>query len=390
MNEEVLKAIEERLGNKFNEVLGEQLKEAVGPMVAGEVKSIVEKMQLDRATRGFDRSGLTEEQKLTFADNVKSIAFGTKALHPDSDNAGGYLVGSDIVAAIYRVAASVGLVTSQAQKWPMDKLTELGIPRYTGSFLEGEWLGYDEQGSTTDLTFGEAKLITKRWQLAFAVSKKLISAASVELADWLLALAAEALNNAIDKQAFNGTGQPFVGILNNDDVTVYTMTTGKTAFDSFDLDEASTVIGTLEESLLDGAAFYFNRTVWAKIRVKKDGANQYILPLAGMATPAVLSMNPTGGGVRVAGEILGFPVFTARHLPAFSASAVSTKFGVFGNFKSFALGTGGEMTVEQHRSGTFGGKEVALSGQIAMVYEHDAAVVVALPAAFVVIKTPAS
>lgn len=390
MNEEVLKAIEERLGAKFNEVLGDQLKEVVGPMVAAETKSIVEKMQLERATRGMDRSGMTDEQKLSFAENVKAVATGQKALHADNDTAGGYLVERDVVAAIYRVAASVGLITSQAQAWPMEKIAELGIPRYTGSFLEGAWLGYDEAGTASDLTFGQAKLITKRWQLAFAVSKMLIRTASVELADWLLALAAEALNNAIDKQAFTGTGQPFVGVLEHPDVTVHTMTTGKDTFAEFDLDEASTVIGTLEESLLDGAAFYFNRTVWAQIRVKKDGASQYILPLAGMASPAVLSMNPTGGGVRVAGEILGFPVFTARHLPANSATAVSTKFGIFGNFKSFAIGTGGEMTVEQHRSGTFGGKEVALSGQIAMVYEHECALVVALPAAFIVIKTAAS
>ena len=96
------------------------------------------------------------------------------------------------------------------------------------------------------------------------------------------------------------------------------------------------------------------------------------------------------GGARPVGEILGYPVFNVRHLPANSATAVSTKFGVFGNLKALAYGDKGDLRVAQHTSGSFGGKEIALADQTGLVYKHRHALVVTLPAAFVAIKTAAS
>ena len=90
------------------------------------------------------------------------------------------------------------------------------------------------------------------------------------------------------------------------------------------------------------------------------------------------------------GELAGFPVFTTRHLPGVSTSAVSTKFIVFGNLKALAFGEKGEMTVSQHESGTFGGKEIALADQRALVYKKRVALTVALPKAFVAVKTAAN
>jgi hypothetical protein len=96
------------------------------------------------------------------------------------------------------------------------------------------------------------------------------------------------------------------------------------------------------------------------------------------------------GGARPVGEILGYPVFSVRHLPANSATAVSTKFGVFGNMKAMAYGDKGDLRVAQYTSGSFGGKEIALADQTGLVYKHRHALVNALPAAFVVAKTAAS
>jgi HK97 family phage major capsid protein len=38
------------------------------------------------------------------------------------------------------------------------------------------------------------------------------------------------------------------------------------------MDDSSQLIGALEESILGGAAFYMNRTAWAKLRTQKDTA----------------------------------------------------------------------------------------------------------------------
>jgi len=366
-------------------------------MVAAETKKIVAQLKMERSLFGQDRTGLSDEQKKDFVSAAKAIVMGmnvdtkaNEALISEQDSRGGYLVATEVANAIVRIAASVGVVMNQATKWTMNT-DQLDIPAYTGSFLEGEYLGVDAAGTPTAITFDSASLVAKKWQVAFVVGNDLLADASVELADWLLALAGEALANRVDKEGLAGAGTPFVGVLNHPDVTVHTFATGNDTFAEFTLDEASDMIANLDESMLDGAAFYMNRTVWAKVRMKKDTAGNYVLPMAGAPSAALLA-NYAGnvGGTRPVGEILGYPVFTTRHLPANSATAVSTKFAIFGNLKALAYGDRGEMAIAKHTSGSFGGKEIALADQAGMVFKHRHAVTVALPAAFVVAKTAAS
>lgn len=398
MDEKQLVALKEAMSSVFDDLMQVKLAPFVGDIAAAKSKEIVEKLRLERALFGVDRTGLTEKIKKDFVEVVRAAALrssidtkANEALIEEQDNRGGFLVSREVANAILRIAASVGIVMSQAQKWDL-KTDELGIPNYTGSFLEGEYLGVDAPGSATGLNFGQAALVAKKWQLVFIVGNDLIADASVNLADWLLALGGEALANMIDKQAFNGTA-PFVGLLNDVNVAAYTLPIGGTGFDKFNpISDASDVIGQLEESVLDGAAFYFHRTVWAKIRAQKDTAGNFIIPFGGIASPATLQNNPTGGGVKPSGEMLGFPVYTCRHFPAFSASGTSKLFGVFGNMKAMAYGDKGELRVAQFESGVFGsdGKEIALKDQRALRYNHRHALVNALPAAFVAIKTSAS
>lgn len=394
MDEKQLEAIKSQLQTVVDDVMEKRLGDAISPLVAKETRAIVEKLQLERSLFGHDRTGMNEDQKTAFVEVVKAAAGiktkANEALIGEQDSRGGYLVSKEVENAILRIAASVGLIMSQAQKWPMGT-DEKGIPNYTGAFLEGEFLGFDATGGITGVNFGQANLITKKWQLAFVVGNDLLADADVQLADWLLALGGEALANMVDKQGFAGTGAPFIGVLNHNDVTVYTLPTGHDTFAEFDVVvDAADTIANLEESVLEGSAWYMNRTVWAKLRTQKDTAGNFILPQAGAASAQVLTNNPTGGGIRPVGELAGFPVYTTRHLPGISASAVSTKFIIFGNMKALAFGDKGEMTVSQHESGTFGGKEIALADQRALVLKKRVALTVALGAAFVVVKTAAS
>lgn len=396
INEKELGQIKETLRGAFDEVMVEKLRPLVGSMVADEAKSIVEKLAEQRKFIGKDMTGLSEKQKKDFVEVARAAAFGAgidtkanEALIEEQDNRGGYLVSRDVADAILRIAASVGTILSQAQKWEL-KTDELGIPNYTGAYLTGDYLGVDVAGNVTGLTFGQALLVAKKWQLAFAVGNDLLADASVNLADWLLAIAGESLANMIDKQGLNGTGAPFVGILQNANTTVYTMPTTKTGFSNYDvLVDSSNMIGNLEESILDGAAFYMHRTVWASVRVQKDTAGNFVLPFAGLV-PGLLEDHKGGGPIRPAGQILGYPVFTNRWMPTLSATAVSTKFVIFGNMKAMAYGDKGDFRVAQFESGSFGGKEVALTDQRGIVYKHRHALTIALPAAFVVCKTAAS
>ncbi|AVT83671.1 phage major capsid protein [Rhodopseudomonas palustris] len=412
------KEIKDVIESAFDEVMQEKLAPFIGQEVSMQTQKIVETLREQRKTYGKDMTGLSEKMKKDFASVAKAVATknfdidakANEALIEEQDNRGGYLVSREISNAILRIAASVGTILSQAVQWEMNG-DELAVPNYTGAFLKGSYLSVDSAGSVTGVTFGAAQLIAKKWQLAFVVGNDLIADASVNLADWLLALGGEALANMIDYQGFVGganSGDPFLGVLNypstttvdetGKQVTSYVLPSGSTTFQKFAvLEDASAMIACLEESILDGASFNFNRTVWAKLRVQKDGAGNYILPYAGQAQGSVLSNLPNGGPIKPAGEILGYPVFTNRHLPAVGASSVngfsdaaSNPFAIFGNMKAFAFGDKGEMRVSQFESGSFGGKEIALADQRGIVYKHRHAMTLAIPRAMVVAKTSAS
>jgi len=392
-----LEVFKSAMGTFFDEAMKEKLGPYIGEVAAQTTKEIVEKLRKERALYGEDLTRLSEKQKKDFVEVVKSVLLNVpidtkanEALIEEQDSRGGFLVSREVANAILRIAASVGVVLSQSQKWDL-KTDELGIPNYTGAFLTGQYLGVDAVGTVQGMAFGQAALIAKKWQLAFVIGNDLLADASVNLADWLLALGGEALANMIDQQAFTGTGSPFVGLLNDANVPTYVLPSGETGFASLDpVTDCSNIIAQLEESVLEGAAFYMHRTVWAAVRAAKTSQGIPILPLAGLASPAVLANSPTGGGPKPAGEIMGFPVFTVRHLPQLSASGINKKFAVFGNLKATAFGDKGEMRVEQYNSGNFGGKEIALADQRGIVYKHRHAFVNVLPKAFVTVETAAS
>ncbi len=380
------------ISKTVDDVMQTRLKEIVGEEVSQEARKIVEQLRKEKALFGYDKTGLSDNQKTEFAKAMKAIAFATstkanEALIEEQDNRGGYLVAPEYANAILRIAATVGIALAKCTRWPM-KSDELAIPTYTGAFLEGAYLDVDTPGALQSIAFAQARLIAKKWQLAFAVGNDLLADAAPDVGNWLLALAGEALANMVDKQVFVGQGQPFVGIQNHAQVPTFSLSLGNSAFINYKvMDDSSDVIAQVEESMLDGAAFYFHRTVWAKLRTQKDASGNYLIQLAGLNL-MTLNMDAMGGGPRPVGEILGFPVYTCRHLPGIGASAPTTKFGVFGNLKAVAFGQKDEMRLERFTSGNFSG-EIALKDQQAMVMKNRHATTIALPQALVNIKTSA-
>ena len=426
MNEKDLATLTTHFEKSFDDYFAKRLEPMMGEIATKKAQAIVDSMKQDRYLNdGKDITRLSEKQKKDFAQVARAAAGqitsaeikANEALIEEQDNRGGYLVSREVADAILRIAASVGTIMSQAMKWSM-KTDELGIPNYTGAFLTGAYLGVDVAGVVTGLTFGQAVLIAKKWQLAFVVGNDLLADASVQLADWLLALAGEALANMIDQQGFVGTGivggvtygGPFVGILNQPtglqgvgtNTTQYyvggSSTSGKTAMSQFNvMIDASAMIGQMEESILDGAAFYMHRTVWASLRTQQDTNGNFVLPFGGLSTLGmyrtdVLVMNPFGGPIVPAGVLLGFPVYTNRWLPVYTGATVSAgvPFIIFGNCRAFAFGDKGDMRVSQFESGAFGGKEIALADQRGIVYKHRHALTPVLLQAFVVAYTSLS
>lgn len=393
-------ATKNALAAEMKSIVEATIKENLGGVVAGQVsetvKELVAKMRVERALFGQDASGISDEQKLALAEDFKNIANGKlfngqakAAILASSDEAGGYLIPGELYNGILRVAASAGLVARDAMRLPMST-TSMDVPRYTGADLEGAYMGEDTEGTESTLTFADAKLVAKTWYVLLRVSNTMLSNTSVNLTDWLIGLIAEGLAVKLDKEGFKGgtyAGSPFVGLLGSTDVTVYTLPTGHDTFAEFDYDDASDVIAQMPESLLNGAAFYFNRTVWAKIRQKKDTAGSYVVGANG----GIVAMNFKKEGIQPAGEMWNFPVFTTDTLPTNAQTAVSTKFGVFANIsKALIIGDTGAMSIAQSDSATVGGKNVFAANQKAIRVTNDHAIAIGLPTAAVVIKTAAS
>jgi HK97 family phage major capsid protein len=403
--ENLLAKVSEQTSKTMTESMNDFMEKSLIPKMdeisVKNARTVVERMLIDRSVRGRDLTGLDAETKTAFAKQVQSVYRGNRdgalvmkaneALISEQDNRGGYLVEPEVASAILRIAASVGTILKQCQNWAM-KTDELGIPNYTGSFLTGSYIGVDVAGPVTGLTFGQAVLIAKKWQLAFTVGNDLLAEANVQLADWLLAMAGEALANMIDQQGFIGgtpvtAPGPFVGILNTPNVNTYTLPSGTTYASFNPVSDALAVSATLEESILDGAAFYMHRTVWAPIAATLASTSG--IPLLYLNSPQ-LERDATGGPIRPAGHMAGYPVYTNRWLPANTVvSQAATAFMIFGNMKACAFGDKGDMRVAQFEAGNFAGKELALSDQRGIVYKHRHSFVVVLPKAFTVVSTHA-
>jgi HK97 family phage major capsid protein len=420
MEQKDVKAV---IATAFDEVMVEKLSPFIEKTVLSTVQSTVKTLRLQREKYGHDMTGLSDAMKKDFVKVAHNTLRGkfdldtkaNEALIGEQDGRGGYLVAREIADAIMRIAASVGTILSQATKWDMTT-DELGVPNYTGAFLTGGFVGVDAAGPVTGMVFGQVQLIVKKWQLAFVVGNDLLADANVNVADWLLAIGAEALANMVDYQGFVGgaaTGDPFRGILNlptsttiqpngqstNEYVMGGSSSSGSTTFAKYlVMEDSSQLIASLEESVLDGSAFYMNRTVWAKLRTQKDTAGNYILPYSAWAKSQPAMVDEAGGGpVKPAGEILGYPVYTNRWMPAVGASSVngfsdaaSNPCVIFGNMKSMAFGDKGEMEVDQFTSGAFGGKEIALADQRGIIYRRRFALAATLYRSFAIAYTSAS
>jgi HK97 family phage major capsid protein len=175
--------------------IAETVKEVAGKEVAERATAIFTKMKKDQARFGVDASGLDNETKAAFATDIKNIMNGSlvngsakAALLVNSDTSGGFLVPTEVYAGIMRVAASSGLVARDASHFPMGS-ESLEIPRYSGSDLEGAYLGEDVEGTETSITFGDAKLMAKSWYTIFRIGNTLLRDATADVGASMLTLA---------------------------------------------------------------------------------------------------------------------------------------------------------------------------------------------------------
>lgn len=361
----------------------QHIEDLAGPLFAEKIAEHVKNARISELVNG---KGVDVESKKKFIDDVKLIARGEKAAYLTvNDQTGGYLVPTEVHGEIMRIAETTGIVMRDARNMGD---TDLEIPIYTGEVMQGTYVSEDGTTTETQNDLGVARLKAATWMTIVRLSNKLIAKANVNIADWLIALVAEGLAYRLDREGFMGgtfAGSPFVGLLQSSLVTEQTFGTGATGFEDLTPEEASIAIASVPTAALSGAAFYFHPTVWARIRTQKSGS-EYVFKQDNAALATLRREN----GIQPVGEILGYPVYTTNVLPAYTASAISTKFGIFGNLNlALVRGEDGPMSVLRSENATVGGVSVYERNQTAMRFTQDNAVSVLLGEAAVALKTAA-
>lgn len=382
-----IETLKKELFDHVDEGLKTIVADEISPMVAEKVANAVAESRARDVVEG--RQSLSRDEKELFANDIKNIAFGQKSAYLTvNDQTGGYLVPTEVHSEIMRIGETTGLVLRDARNFGM---TDVEIPTYTGDALQGSYVGEDSAGSESQQDIGQAKLKAAEWMNIVRLSNKLIKKANVNVAEWLMALVAEGLAYRFDREGFMGgtyAGSPFVGLLASSNVTSQTLASTKTGFEDFDFTEASIAAGSIPTAAAQGSAFYFHRTVWAQIKAKKDSTSG--LYEFNQNNSNLMSLR-RDFGIQPVGEIDGYPVYTTDVLPAYSASAVSTKFGVFGNLKlALAYGEDGPMETLRSENAVVNGVSTFERNQTAMRFTHSHSIVEMLPAAAVVFKTAAS
>lgn len=355
----------------------------INPLVADRVENAVREARALDVLNG--RESLGTQAKEAFVEDVRRIAANEKAAYLTvNDQTGGYLVPTEVHNEIMRIAETTGIVARDARNFGV---TDIEIPVYTGDAMQGSYVGEDDAGDESQQDLGVARLKEANWMNIVRLSNKLIKKANVNVAEWLMAIVAEGLAYRLDREGFMGgtyAGSPFVGLFQSADVPTQTLGTGLTGFEDLTLEEASVAIGSLPTSALADAAFYFHRTTWARIRTQKSGDN-YVYGQSNLAS----LRRPSG--IQPVGQILDFPVYTLDVLPAYSTSAISTKFGAFANLKlALARGEAGPMSVARSDSAVINGKSTFERNQTAIRFTHDHSLSVMLPDAATVLKTAAA
>jgi len=188
-------------------------------------------------------------------------------------------------------------------------------------------------------------------------------------------LFAHALAKEEDRVMFTGNliggvaGDPFNGVLYDPGVKTFTLPTGMNAFTKVTADDLADVIASQPAALVDGAEFYFHRTILNVLRKLKDKNDNYIWA------------QPTADGQP--GTLWGYPYNLCELMPSVTASGASKPFIFFGNLKHYYIGDRQQLTVARSEHVGFAQDKVFLR-----ILQREG-LAYAIPETGVVVKTAA-
>ncbi|TXH07878.1 MAG: phage major capsid protein [Spirochaetes bacterium] len=404
MNEEALKELQKSVTETIKSMFNDDLKPHVEKLLQEKMKELgldkpieVKTVQLTSEekqvqkqeeikqffnvmVKNYKREKLSDEEQKSLHD------WSQKALTVASDSAAGYLVPEQFADDVYRIAEEFGYARKMGIPFTLTT-TNATVPAESSS-VTVYWNGELVAATASQPGLAGVKLHAENLTGLVIMSNQFLRDASPKTQAYITKIFAEAMAGEEDNQAFNGTGTPFVGILQDTGTTVVAMDSTKTAFTDISVNNLLDLNASVKSSILPRAGYWMHRTVWNVVK-KITENSQHIQTFA---TPIVIQ-NSHGGRapLQAVGYFDNYPVYLSDKMPATSATAVSTPFVFFGSLEDglmFATREG--LIVEMSSEATVSGVNLFEQGASAMKLTEAVSINVLLPLCFAVLKTAAS
>jgi len=250
------------------------------------------------------------------------------------DSEGGYFVKPEYVNRMISLIEVYGLARQQCTVVPMSG-TEILMPKLTGG-VQTYWVGETKAIGETQPEFGEFRMINRKLAALVPISNEFLEDESINIANLLLVLFAQAFAKREDQTTFMGNAvsgnDPFNGVMYNPDVPAFTLPSGSTSFADVTADDLEQVTSYLPSGHVMGAAWYMHRTVASILRrLKYSGTGEYV-----WGAPESAGLPPT---------LWGYPVYLTEVMPNTGADGVSTDFIFFGNMMHYYIGDRNQMSM---------------------------------------------
>jgi HK97 family phage major capsid protein len=250
----------------------------------------------------------------------KALTTSTTGVSPDDADAG-LLIPTELMTEVLRIAETqYGLARREMLYLPFSGPGNSRVIPSLGTSVSVYWTGEGVKKTSTQPKFNVVTQTLAKLAAIVPFTEEILEDSAIDLTGLVAKLFAEAVSKEEDIQFFAGTGSPWTGILNNGSVNKVVQASG----DVYQLtaDDLLDMIDATPSGALNGAKFYFHRTVLSIIRKLKDNDGNYIY------------QQPANG---LPGTIWNYPYETSDAFPAAAEVTDGDQYVLFGNLKQGAV-----------------------------------------------------
>lgn len=253
------------------------------------------------------------------ASKGRSLRYSDKAVTPETDSSGGYLIPDTFVPELIRLVASTGQLQQIARKVPLGP-GRTRIPK-RGAGVTAYWVGAGVAPTKSDPSTLSVAMEPEKLAALCLMDNEMDDEAAIDVGQFIAFEQAYAITKKEELAMLSGDGSGtyggITGLLASADVTDVNMATNEGKFTDLSWDYLVDLEAAVLDAALPNARYVLSQSVLGQIKKLKDSANKPIwMPPAG-DQPATIN---------------GYPFTIVNQMPAMSATAVSTRFILFGDF----------------------------------------------------------